>query len=279
MEDTAKVLVIGATFAGIGLARRLGSEGLIVERTMLVGHEFINSYRPGHNWNRTLQSTWTEQVREQWVSRNLLNEAGGVHLGGLAPTVHKLLLESRQPIRLMTEVLEVRPRSEDGFEVTLLDATGIRCIGVDRIIDTTSELRSAGGTVPLGPKFVGAVLHRDSASLAEESPDIPTEHAGLLTAGCFASEAYLQFPVDASSTWDMARDQLHHYWKSRPESLRPWTIAAIADVFSVRTQAQHTKLGEGWVWMPSCGFDNPLHAMDEGFQYGEEVLQHELSLS
>ncbi|WP_127588664.1 hypothetical protein [Paenibacillus koleovorans] len=279
MGDTAKVLVIGATFAGIGLARRLGSQGLLVERTMLVGHEFINSYRPGHNWNRTPRSTLTEQLREQWVSRSLLNEAGGVHLGGLAPTVHKLLLESRQPIRLMTEVLEVRPRSEAGYEVTLLDASGIRCICVEQIVDTTSECRSAGGKMPLGSKFIGAVLHRETASSAEQSPDIPAEHAELVTSGLFASEAYLQFPVDASSTWDMARDQLHHYWKSRPESLRQWTIAAMADMFSVRTQAQHVKLGEGWIWMPSCGFDNPLHAMDEGFQYGEEVLKHELSLS
>lgn len=29
MEDTVKVLVIGATFAGIGLAQRLGSQALV----------------------------------------------------------------------------------------------------------------------------------------------------------------------------------------------------------------------------------------------------------
>ncbi|MFK7692219.1 hypothetical protein [Paenibacillus sp. HJGM_3] len=279
MEDTVKVLVIGATFAGIGLAQKLGSQGLLVERTMLVGHEFINCYRTGHNWNRTPQSTLTEQLRKQWMNRNLLNEAGGVHLGGLAPSVYKLLLDSQQPIRFMTEVLDVRPRSGAGYEVTLYDATGVRNMCVDQIIDTTSECRSAGGKVPLGAKFIGADLHRDTANLAEDSLDFLMEQEELLTAGLFASEAYLQFPVDASSTWDMAREQLHHYWKSRPESLRPWTIAAIADVFSVRTEAQHVKLGEGWLWMPSCGFDNPLHAMDEGFQYGEEVQQHELSLS
>ncbi|KRE99823.1 hypothetical protein ASG89_27205 [Paenibacillus sp. Soil766] len=275
MEETAKVLVIGATFAGIGLAQKLGSQALLVERTMLVGHEFINSYRPGHNWNRTPQSILTEQLREQWVSRNLLNEAGGVHIGGLAPSVYKLLLDSRQSLRLMTEVLDVRPRSEAGYEVTLLDATGVGYISVDQIIDTTSECRSVGGKVPLGSKFIGAVLHRETATFVEESLDVPIEHAELLTGGLFASEAYLQFPVEATSSWDMARDQLHHYWISRPEPLRPWTIAAIADVFTVRTHAQQAKLGEGWVWMPSCGFDNPLHAMDKGFQYGDEVLQHE----
>ncbi|MNG13101.1 hypothetical protein D3C84_967570 [compost metagenome] len=133
--------------------------------------------------------------------------------------------------------------------------------------------------MPLESKSIGAVLHREATTLEEESLDVPTEHAELLTAGLFASEAYLQFPVDASSTWDKARDQLHHYWKSRPESLRSWTIAAIADVFSVRVQAQQVNIGNGWLWMPSCGFDNPLHAMDEGFQYGEEVLKNELSLS
>lgn len=277
MEETIKVLVIGATFAGIGLAQKLGSQALLVERTMLVGHEFINSYRPGHNWNRTPQSILTEQLREQWISRNLLNDVGGVHIGGLAPSVYKLLLDSRLSLRLMTEVLDVMPRSEAGYEVTLLDATGVRYINVDQIIDTTSECRSAGGKVPMGPKFIGAVLHRETEVLA--SLDGPEEHKELLTAGLFASEAYLQFPVDSSSTWEIARYQLHHFWKSRPESLRSWTIAAMADVFSLQAQAQHVKIGEGWLWMPSCGFDNPLHAMDEGFQYGEEVLKNELSLS
>ncbi len=274
MKDTIEVLVIGATFAGIGLAQRLGAQGLLVERTTLVGHEFINSYSPGHTWSRTPQLPLTEQLREQWLDRNLLTEKGGVHLGGMAPTVHKLLLDSRQSIRLMTEIVEVKPRPDHGYGVTLFDASGIRLIQANRIIDTTSDCRSATGRFPLGSKFIGAVLHRADAASAGE-PLIPEAFADRITAGLFASEAYLRFPIDASATWDEARYELHHYWEARPEALIPWTIAAIADEFAIQPPTRREQLGEGWIWMPSCVFDNPLHALEEGYLYGEEVLQHE----
>lgn len=275
MKEEIGVLVVGATFAGIGVAASLSGTGTnvrLIERTMLVGHEFINSYRPGMNWNRKTESFQAEELRGLWMQRNVLAEDGRVHIGGMAPTLHERLLEWKLPILLQTEIVEVKALEDGGYEATLFDASGIREVRAERIVDTTSECLTSPGREAASAKFIGANLHYLGTEGAVQ-PVMPEVLGERMTPGRFASEAYLQLPIETNATWDEARHELHRYWASRPEELAPWTIAAVADVFAVHPAAHASRLGDGWSWLPSCAGDNPLLALEAGYQFGEKELR------
>ncbi|MCU6792123.1 hypothetical protein OB236_08290 [Paenibacillus sp. WQ 127069] len=267
-HEHVETLIVGATFAGIGVGACLGENGLIVERTMLPGHEFINSYQPGKGWNIERQQPLAEQLQQQWRSKGLLTKDGKVHLGGIAPTVHKLLLDSKQPIRLMNEIVEVCPDKSGGWRVTVFDASGIRTLTAGRIIDTTSDCRSAPGRYQAKAKFIGAALHRTNTEEAQK--EIPQAWQHAIIPGAYDSEAYLQLPIDMGATWEQARYELFQSWSERPEELKPWTIAAIADAFTYHVSSGHKQIAEGWDWLPSCAYDNPLEAIEAGIRYYEE---------
>ncbi|MDF2959283.1 MAG: hypothetical protein K0S39_1018 [Paenibacillus sp.] len=271
MKEMLDTLIIGATFAGIGLARSsLDRRAVLVERTTLIGHEFINCYKPGTGWNRTPEHELTRELRQEWLQKRLLTPDGGVHLGGISPILYKLLLESglSQAVRFMTEVVEVK-KQPDGYEVTLFDAGGLRTLRTERIVDTTSDCRSATGGKPIHAKAVSAVLHHANATADSM---IPEAFADRISLGAFASEAYLQLPLAPQASWADARHALHSFWANRPEELKDWKIAAVADEFAVTPPTRFEVLGEGWVWLPSSAFDNPLEALDAGYAYGKKEV-------
>ncbi|NOU95780.1 hypothetical protein GC093_21510 [Paenibacillus sp. LMG 31456] len=275
MKETIETLIIGATFTGIGLAHRLGhQEALLVERTTLVGHEFINCYRTGTSWSRLPEHQLTRDFQQELLVRQLLTSDGKVHLGGIPPILYKLLLKAglSEAVQFMTELIEIKKQA-DGYDVTLFDVSGIRTIRAHRIVDTTSDCRSAPGRFPAKAKSISAVLHHVKPAGGQLIPDVLDNR---MTAGAFASEAYLQLPLPASADWTGARQTLHNVWKDRPEELKGWTIAAVADEFTVTPTSRFEELKEGWVWLPSCAYDNPLVAMDAGYAYGKGGYRHDV---
>ncbi|TBL73922.1 hypothetical protein [Paenibacillus thalictri] len=291
MQPSLEMLIVGATFAGIGASLSMDRSFAIVERTTLVGHEFINSYRTGSDWKSVPEFPPTLELQKEFEEKRLLTLEGRVHLGGMAPIVFKQLLQSGKSgsVRFMTEVVGIARRA-DGYDVTLFDAGGIRTVWTNRIVDTTSDCRSLPGRFPVKEKAVCAVLHNTNASVNAEANaatsivtgfnagaekpglSIPKEFADRISPGAFASEAYLRLPIAPEADWAEARHTLNRFWADRPAELQDWTIAAVADEFAAVPARSCEELDNGWLWMPSAAFENPLSAMDAGYAFGKKEV-------
>jgi hypothetical protein len=169
----------------------------------------------------------------------------------------------------MTEVIEVT-RQNNGFEVTLYDASGFSTLYTQHIIDTTSDCRSARGRVPIQGKSLGAVLHYNGQANGQELRHL-TDAAWVQ--GAYATETYIQLALEPEASWSDARKKLHDSWSGRASELKDWTIAAVADELTFNVSEPIRELEPGWVWLPSCAHPNPLQAMDAGFAYGERMVQ------
>src|SRR5690606_33343244 len=98
---------------------------------------------------------------------------------------------------------------------------------------------------------------------------------GEIVLGRFPGELILKLGLDKDDDWVSARDKMHRFWKNRPASLAPWTLAAIADRFEVGVEAGPHCVASGWRWLPSCAHDNLLAAFEAGYpaKQGGEVRE------
>ncbi|AJY75607.1 hypothetical protein [Paenibacillus beijingensis] len=108
-----------------------------------------------------------------------------------------------------------------------------------------------------------------NAYIIPDNPGLPLpridEPRAALVQGRFPSEHIFKWSLDPTDDWPVARSSLLHYWQSRPASLRPWTIAAIASVFECKVPRGLQQLASGWYWLPSEGHEQPVEAFDQGY--------------
>jgi hypothetical protein len=260
------ILIYGATFAGLGLAYRLGKQAIVIERSSLVGHEFINSYNPGKGLENEPSSEIGKCLHKELAERNLLQQDGRVHLPGISPMLFHFIRKHELSVLLMTEITEVK-KTDDGFEVTLYNTSGSQTMRVRDIIDTTSTCTSKPSMkFEMTGKRINAIL--DGPSLTEPIKD---SMYGLIQGG-FSSEIYLKLDIQPEDQWAAAREKLHRFWMNRPERLQPWKLAAVADTFEIRLAEGPYPLEDGRVWLPSCAYSNLMEAFEAGISYAEQEV-------
>ncbi|WP_158299370.1 hypothetical protein [Paenibacillus antri] len=265
-----ETLIVGATFAGIGLASGTRAGALIVDREITVGHEFLYAFKHGENWRADGCGRFAAAFRGELVERGLLTAEGRAHLGGVIPALYRLTRDAKLPVRFLTELANVEPLDGEagGYAVTLFDQSGFRDLRVRRIVDTTSTCLSKPGFAPAAgvPKRVNALLHAAAADAAR----LPIEADGWrVEPGRYDSEAYLSLPVSPQDDWTAARAKLHAFWAAKPEALQGWTLAVVADQFDATPPPGPMRIGRDWTWLPSAAFPQPLAALDAEASFSE----------
>ncbi|CAG7614640.1 hypothetical protein PAESOLCIP111_01732 [Paenibacillus solanacearum] len=277
LQSHYPVLVYGATFAGLGIAAALKDSALLAERSALVGHEFIAAYHTGESWSAsTLHNAAAKELRAELARRNLLSESGSVHLPAMAPVLCHRIRKLGLQARMMTEIVDVTAGAR-GYDVTLLSASGLQHITVDHLIDTTSAcLSNPAHSVSIESKRIHAMLH---SSAPAPVPALPPgdEKRVRFVKGLMPGELILELSLQPSDGWAEARAELHRYWEQRYEAFAPWTLAAVAETFAIRTAGRERSLGPAWTWLPSANWDNGLQAFDAGYSKGCQL--HETILS
>lgn len=269
------VLVVGATMAGLGIATAAKDRVLLVERSALVGHEFVAGCRPGEDWSEPPQSAPAHELRAELARRGLLSEEGQVHLPAIAPVLCHWIRREGLNVQMMTEVIEVAG-GPGGYEVTLFDASGWRKLRADHLIDTTPSCVSA-------PAYRAPELSRSINAILHVQPPVPEklpEAAGdgvQLARGLFPGELILRLPLAPEDGWPDARGKLHRYWQRHAEAFAPWTLAAAGDALDIRTARREERLDDGRLWFPSSGYANLLQAFDAGCRKGAELYEAVLS--
>lgn len=272
------LVVYGASGAGLGLAAAFGSKALLVERTALIGQEWIASYTPGRDWHAPLESAPSRQLREELLARHLLNDEGFVHLPAMPPTLFRFVREKQLQVKMMTEIINVE-RDGDRLVVTLHNASGLERITTDRLIDTTP---TAASSTAWQPQIVSRSLRALMAAPQTETdgePDLPSQQGAVTwEKGLMPGEAIVRFPLEADqANWQTARAELHSWWQREHALFAPWTLAAVADAFELETHIKEQRIEELWDWFPTSSYANLLQAFDAGYRKGCQL--HETVLS
>ncbi|CAG7634149.1 hypothetical protein ACFQI7_18690 [Paenibacillus allorhizosphaerae] len=277
LQSHYPVLVYGATFAGLGIAAALKDRALVAERSALVGHEFIAAYHSGESWAANpLHSTAAKDLRTELASRNLLSENGGVHLPAMAPVLFHRIRKLGLQATMMTEIVDVKV-SKKGYDVTLFNASGLQQVTVDHLIDTTSTcLSDSSHPVSIESKSIHAMLHSQTPAPVPSLPPGDEKRVRFVK-GLMPGELILELSLHPSDGWTEARTELHRYWEQRYEAFAPWTLAAVADAFAIRTAGRERSVGPDWSWFPSSNWANGLQAFDAGYSKGCHL--HETILS
>lgn len=269
-ENRTDILVVGATFAGIGMALTNADRAAFIEPSGSVGPEFISAMRYGVNWGATYSQSVVEQIKKELHDRNALDDRGYVHLPALHPVICRSLHIARSPIQFLTHPMSFK-RIDDEWQVSCVTPSGVDMMRASYIIDTRSDgvLRVKDGR---GPKVTEKLIN---VSLYDESQRNATEElreAGYrVQEGRFPGEVTWSLSLEREEGWFEARKKVGDMWSNRPSHLRSWTIAATATAFDIRIEKGIHQVAEGFYLFPSSAYDNPLAALQAGCEYMQNL--------
>jgi hypothetical protein len=267
------IVVLGSSFVGLGAACAAPDQVLVIERSMLVGSEWIAGYQAGEIWNKEAVTVAARELRLELIQRGLIGEGGAVHLPAMAPVLFRWIKEHQLQVQFLSETIGIEP-SGDGYDVTLYNASGYQRIRAGQILDTTGECLSQPERRAASPTSTGKAIHAMLHGPDSLETGVMIEREGLtatVTPGLLPGEALLRLPLSVDAGWPVARRSLHEFWKARPEAWRDWTITAVADVFTVEAPRGPHLLAPGLTWLPACAYANGV----EGFDAGQSWIQRE----
>jgi len=255
------VVIFGATVCGIAAATIKSDKIIIIEKSMLLGSEFISSMNI-KSCKTPFESELALAFSEDLKKRGLLSENGEFHIFPVSGLLADYLRKSGSSVLLMTDVVSIESCSE-GFKVKIYNTDGFSEIFSEKIIDTTSEGLFLKNRYDLAPrKSICAML------LCDSGRDICgyNDEEALILKGKFTNEYVLKVKISSNTDWPEAREILHNYWeKQRHTIFAGWKIASVASAFSYDFKEEvSVEVQKGWLWKPSASYADLLSAYEGG---------------
>lgn len=262
-RDFYPLIVLGATFAGIGAAYSNKADTLILERTALAGYEFANAYRTGEGWNDALLSEVGDKLRMEMLQRKILSDQGEVHIPALAPLMYNRIKEDQLHLLLMADIVSITWESTR-YCVQVHTTSGFKKFYTDRIIDTRTDALSGD---LIKKKSINALLYCEEGISSSSPGSLGTAE---FMKGKQNGEIIVSLPVEADDDWSSAREKLHKLWMSRPMEWNGWKILAVGGSFDIRAEQGPVRVMDNWSLLPSAAYRNPLEALEAGHLYAAE---------
>ena len=264
------LVVIGATFAGLGAAYAEKGNVLAVERRSQIGYEFIGAYNPATAW--ILREAETEEggrLKNELIKEGILSDDMRIYMPEVQSFLYYRIYRDRLPVLLMTEVIAVE-KQQGIYEIEIYNASGISRLTAKRVLDTTEGLSLRPEDRPkILRKSINAFLYG-----GEEAETIPAEEGMQIFPANRKGEALLSLELDVAANYIYARQKLHDRWIRRKKSLASWTIALMADCMGIVLDRRCFAAAEGHVLLCSACFENPLEAFEAGIKFIEGVKDH-----
>lgn len=251
-----ETVILGASCWAFGNMISDPSKTLIVERGACIGDEYFNSYRKCCGWNEPLKSDIAKELQEVMKNKKLF-ESDLADFYGLAPILYKFATRYPKNINLTTEIEKIE-KTDDDFRLTLYNQSGKSVVTCSRLIDTTPRLISnrEWGAENIKSKRLNASLHGGGRL-----------HESRLTTwpGRSENELFVSMTFDQSVNWTSARCELTDAIANMVAE-STWRIASIAKEFDYEFAANDKQFEENCRFVAANTFDNPLKAIDEGYE-------------
>lgn len=244
-------LIIGATFWGIGYAAGSKGSTLVIEKSIRLGHEFIDCFKFGDSWDCSCLTPEGEAFKGELKQRNILSDAHKPILQACCPMLSRAAAGHGLHLLLGTKLLSVE-KTEKGYFVEAYNASGIMRIHAGQVLDTAAagshfQRKSINAMLDAGPRKVEPFANGEFALYTAERPDA----------------AYLKFYVDKQDSLMTARQKLYdRLYRGVPE-LAGYRIVSTATVFDY----DYSGGGQNSYGI-SGSFTNPVKAYDAGVYAG-----------
>lgn len=252
------ILIIGADVAGIAFASSRSNKILLVDRTMLCGHDFTVTYKVNRLKTPDNPSPMTTEFHNELKLRNLADDNGLISTPAVSGVLSERLLSSNAEVMFMTEITEIK-YIDDSYSVKLYSPDGFETIIASVIYDFTA-------TGVLHNKAVEVKIERYfTAMLTKADPNIPDVN---LPRGRFTNEYIVQLPLNDSDDYISARKMLYNFWEiHRQTDLTGYELTASAPEFMYvfpGLNGYHVAVSENWYWHPSAAYNDLISAFEGG---------------
>ncbi len=262
-----KKLILGADVAGIAAACVSGGKNtLIVDSSIVCGHEFTASYKSGRIKPQAEPSAYGKELLSKINENNLLN-GEIISVPSVSGILSVMLLKSGTEVMFLTEVTEITP-TKGGYNVTLFSKDGFENIFVEQILDVTANgiKHDTSSRLPWKRQYTAEVTNT-----GDTVADFSFENNGMFLERCAFNNEYI-FGIDVLPDEDIfgARMRLHGVWQELVlNQLKNFELAMTASEFKYSLPEDYQKgykvqIAENWIWYPSAAHSNLLSAFEGG---------------
>jgi len=245
-------IILGATFYGIGFAIQSPRNILVIERTGLIGSDFVDCLGERPNTDVTVKSTVGKRFKDILVEKRAVADNGDIYLGITPYILAGLLKDNNINIMFKTVVTDIR-KIQNGYEVSIYNCDGFSKIKTKRIIDTT----------PCG------AIHDTPADCRKSLNAIVLgENEAFITNGINGLKTF-KMPLRSGDTYVSARQKLIDLWKTN--KFKNCQIAFIAASHEYLPECFNKHIDDNRFWSPSSSYDNLLQAFDFGAGFAEGI--------
>lgn len=237
------VIVLGATFAAAGLARKLGDKCLVLERRLQAGYEFFDALNFGAGYDKAVRQ---EEARQ--LQQDFLRQGTGFYCcdAYIYPFFH--------PDHTMFAAQLVSVEKKDGvFECVTHGVDGFRTYTARQVVDTRCD---------------GSMSTSKTYNLLVKSEEVPVFANVAVEKGGMEDHYILRCPVPLSWGYTEARKAAMALIGRFSETQR---LVLSANEFDYRVRDGYPKTEDGIRYLPSKAYENPVLAFEAGLCMGEEM--------
>lgn len=256
-ENYVPVVILGATVKALGIASVLCTKALILEKSCLIGSEFVDTFDMQLKKQPGAENT---ELEDKLRDREAISE-NKVLLPAVSASLFELAKEKNLKLCFKTVVLSIEKREEE-YLVTYYNASGISQIWTSCIYDTAETI--LGDERKIEKKYLNIML---SGKADDKDRNMGSQYVSL-SEGFYEDEWILKMEVQIDETWQESRKRFFEYWEQKKEMFCPWKVAYIASTFEFLLSETQEMIGKHWEWVPSNTGQGVLQAFYEGVQIG-----------
>ena len=257
MRTDYERIFLGASCFALGCAAQRPQDTLIVESGEGFGGEFVDALRADARPIVRPQGAGAA-FYDELLSRGILDEEsaaqGRIHLPAVNVVLNRWAIERRTAMLLRTRVFAVR-RDGEGYALQAVCNARVLTLTCRRLIDTRSnDFARLRRLDPHARVALGANLHMEAL------PDTPLPGLSVCR-GYLPGEAYAHLTL--TGTEENAREALLSAFERRPAAWLPARLLTVCHAAAVWCAPIRERTQNG-LYVPGCGFDNPVAAFAAG---------------